>query len=32
MRLDEEGQFVHKLLTEGQEVKKAALPSSDDAE
>ena len=32
MRLDEEGQFVHKLLTEGKDVERAALPSSDDAE
>ena len=32
MRLDEEGQFVHKLLTEGQEIEGASLPPSDDAE
>ena len=30
MRLDEEGQFVHKLLTERQEAEGAALPPGDD--
>ena len=31
MRLDEEGQFVHKLLTKGQEAEGAALPPGDDS-
>lgn len=30
MRLDEEGQFVHKLLTEGKGSEEPALPPSDD--
>jgi hypothetical protein len=30
MRLDEEGQFVHRLLTEGKDSEGAALPPSDD--
>jgi uncharacterized small protein (DUF1192 family) len=30
MRLDEESQFVHKLLTERQEAEGAALPPGDD--
>lgn len=29
-RLDEEGQFVHRLLTERNETKGAALPPGDD--
>lgn len=31
MRLDEEGQFVHKLLTEGKGNREQALPPSDDS-
>lgn len=31
MRLDEEGQFVHRLLTEGQDAEGSSLPSSDQA-
>ncbi len=30
VRLDDESQFVHKLLTERQETEGAALPSGDD--
>ena len=30
IRLDEESQFVHKLLTEGKEVEGGALPPGDD--
>ena len=30
LRLDEESQFVHKLLTERQEAEGAALPPGDD--
>ena len=30
MRLDEEGQFVHKLLTEGRRAEGATLPPGDD--
>ena len=32
LRLDDESQFVHKLLTERQEAAGAALPSGDDAD
>jgi hypothetical protein len=31
MRLDEEGQFVTKLLTEGREAEGGSLPSGEDA-
>jgi len=30
LRLDEEGQFVHKLLTEPQEAEGGSLPTGDD--
>jgi hypothetical protein len=30
LRLDEEGQFVHKLLTEGRKAEGATLPPGDD--
>jgi hypothetical protein len=31
-RLDEQGEFVHKLLTERQKKQEAALPPGDDAD
>jgi len=31
LRLDEEGQFVHKLLTERQDLERDALPPGDDS-
>lgn len=31
MRLDEESQFVHRLLTEGKEAEGSSLPPSDDS-
>lgn len=32
IRLDEEGQFVHRLLTEGKDTVGGSLPASDDPE